>query len=87
VRKADDLLPKVMKIRSLNLPDPQGPAEACSGKTLSLPINRKGRFGVESGGSGYGRVAGCGKHGSAVAYPGFVWRPGRAYNGCLEQKL
>jgi hypothetical protein len=42
VRKGDDLttfiVPKVEKIRSLNLPDPQGPAEACSGKTLPLII-------------------------------------------------
>ena len=33
--KADDLttfiVPNVKKIRSLNLPDPQGPVEACSG--------------------------------------------------------
>jgi hypothetical protein len=28
------IVPKVKKIRSLNLPDPQGPAQACSGKTL-----------------------------------------------------
>jgi hypothetical protein len=38
MRKADDLttfiVPKVEKIQSLNLPDPQGPAQACSGKTL-----------------------------------------------------
>jgi hypothetical protein len=40
VRKGDDLttfiVPKVKKIRSLNLPDPQGPAEACSGTALPL---------------------------------------------------
>jgi hypothetical protein len=38
VRKSDDLttfiVPKVEKIWSLNLPDPQGPAQACSGKPL-----------------------------------------------------
>ena len=38
VRKGDDIttfiVPKVEKIRSLNLPDPQGPAQACSEKTL-----------------------------------------------------
>ena len=38
MRKGDDLitftLPKVEKIRSLNLPYPQGPVQACSGKTL-----------------------------------------------------
>ena len=38
MRKGDDLtiftVPKVEKIQSLNLPDPQGPARACSGKTL-----------------------------------------------------
>jgi hypothetical protein len=38
VRKGDDLttftVPKVEKIRYLNLPNPQGPAQACSGKTL-----------------------------------------------------
>jgi hypothetical protein len=28
------IVPKVEKIRSLNLPDPQGLAQACSGKTL-----------------------------------------------------
>ena len=27
-------MPKVEKIRSLNLPDPQGPVQACSGKAL-----------------------------------------------------
>jgi hypothetical protein len=31
-------MPQVMKIRSLNLPDPQGPAQACRGKTLPLPL-------------------------------------------------
>jgi hypothetical protein len=40
VRKGDDLtifiVPKVEKIRSLNLPEPQGPTWACSGKTLPL---------------------------------------------------
>jgi hypothetical protein len=30
------IVPKVEKLRSLNLPDPQGPAQACSGKTLPL---------------------------------------------------
>jgi hypothetical protein len=38
VRKGDDLttfiVPKVEKIRSLNVPDPPGPAQACSGKPL-----------------------------------------------------
>jgi hypothetical protein len=38
VREGDDLttfiVPKVEKIRRLNLPDPQGPAQACSGKIL-----------------------------------------------------
>ena len=38
----DDLItfvvPKVEKIRSPNLPNPQGPAQACSGKTLPLPV-------------------------------------------------
>jgi hypothetical protein len=41
VRKGNDLttftVPEVEKIRSLNLPDTQGPAQACIGKTL--PIN------------------------------------------------
>jgi hypothetical protein len=41
VRKGDDLttfiVPKVEKIRSLNLPDPQGPAQASSGRTLPVP--------------------------------------------------
>jgi hypothetical protein len=40
VRKGDDftafIVPKVEKIRSLNLPDSQGPAQACSGKPLPL---------------------------------------------------
>ena len=40
MRKGDDLttfiVPKVEKIRSLNLPDPQGPVQACSGKALPL---------------------------------------------------
>ena len=39
--KGDDIttfiVPKVEKIRSLNLPEPLGPAQACSGKTLPLP--------------------------------------------------
>ena len=38
VRRGDDLttfiVPKVEKIRSLNLPDPQGSTQACSGKIL-----------------------------------------------------
>ena len=38
--KGDDLItfkvPKVEKIRSLNLLEPQGPAQACSGKTLPV---------------------------------------------------
>jgi hypothetical protein len=38
VRMGDDLttfiMPKVEKIRGLNLPDPQGPSQACIGKTL-----------------------------------------------------
>ena len=38
MRKGDDLtafiVPKVEKIQSLNLPDPQGPAQACGGKTF-----------------------------------------------------
>ena len=42
MRKGDDLttfiVPKVEKIRSLNLRDPQGPAQACSGKALPLPF-------------------------------------------------
>ena len=42
MRKGDDpttfIVPKVEKIRSLNLPDPQGPAQACSRKTLALPL-------------------------------------------------
>jgi hypothetical protein len=32
------IVPKVEKIRSLNLPDLQGPAQACSGKPLPLPL-------------------------------------------------
>jgi hypothetical protein len=40
VRKGDDLttllVPNVKKIRSLNLPDTQGPVQACSGKLLVL---------------------------------------------------
>ena len=43
MRKGNDLttviVPKVEKIRSFNLPDPQGPAQACSGKTLLLPAH------------------------------------------------
>jgi hypothetical protein len=43
VRKGDDLttfiVPKVEKIRSLNLPDPQGLAQTCNGKTLPLPFS------------------------------------------------
>jgi hypothetical protein len=43
VRKGDDLttfiVPKVEKIRSLNLPDHQGPAQASSGKTLPLYVS------------------------------------------------
>ena len=43
MRKGDDLttliVPKVEKIRSFNLPDPQGPAKTCSGKTLPLPLH------------------------------------------------
>jgi hypothetical protein len=31
-------MPEVEKIQSLNLPDPQGPFQACSGKTLPLPV-------------------------------------------------
>jgi hypothetical protein len=42
VRKGDDLttfiVPKVEKIRRLDLPDPQGPVQACSGKTLPLVV-------------------------------------------------
>ena len=42
MRKGDDLItfivPKVEKIRGLNLPDPHGPAQACSGKALPLPF-------------------------------------------------
>jgi hypothetical protein len=42
VRKGDDLttfiVPKVEKIRSLNLPEPHGPAQARSGKALSLHL-------------------------------------------------
>jgi hypothetical protein len=38
VGKGDDLtafiVPKVEKIQSLNLPDPQGPTQDCSGKTF-----------------------------------------------------
>jgi hypothetical protein len=38
----DDLItfvvPKVEKIRSPSLPDPQGPAQVRSGKTLPLPV-------------------------------------------------
>jgi hypothetical protein len=49
VRKGDDLstftVPKVEKIRSLSLPDPQGPAQACNGKTLPLPL---ALYGVET---------------------------------------
>jgi hypothetical protein len=44
MRKGDDLttfiVPKVEKIRSLNLPDPQGPTQACSGK--NVPFTRRG---------------------------------------------
>jgi hypothetical protein len=44
VRKGDDIstfiVPKVENIRSLNLPDPQGPAQACSGKTLPFTSQR-----------------------------------------------
>jgi hypothetical protein len=29
---------KVEKIRSLNLPDPHGPVQACNGNTLPLPL-------------------------------------------------
>ena len=37
MRKADDLhVPNVKKIRGLNLPDPQGPVQACSGTALLL---------------------------------------------------
>ena len=39
-RKGNDLttfvVPKVEKMRSPNLPDPKGPAQACSGKTLPI---------------------------------------------------
>jgi hypothetical protein len=42
VRKGDGLttfmVPKVEKIRSLNLAGPQGPAQACSGKRLFLQL-------------------------------------------------
>jgi hypothetical protein len=42
VSRGDDLttfiVPKVMKIQSLNLPDPQGPVQACSGTTLPLHL-------------------------------------------------
>jgi hypothetical protein len=43
VRKGEDLttfiVPKVMKNpQALNLPDPQGPVQASSGKTLPLPL-------------------------------------------------
>jgi hypothetical protein len=42
VCKGDDLTtfigPEVEKIRSVNVPDPQGPAQACSGRTLPLPL-------------------------------------------------
>ena len=42
MRKGDDLTifiaSKVKKIRSLNLPDPQGLSQACSGQTLPLPL-------------------------------------------------
>ena len=42
MRKGDDLttfmVSKVEKIRSFNLPDSQGPSQACSGKKLPLPI-------------------------------------------------
>ena len=44
MRKGDDLTtfiaPKVEKIRNLILPDPQGPAQACSGNSLpfTLPV-------------------------------------------------
>jgi hypothetical protein len=44
VRKGDDLttfiVPKVEKIRSLNLPYPHGPAQAFSGKTLPVFLDR-----------------------------------------------
>ena len=40
--KGDDLttfiVPEVMKIRSLNLPDPQVPVQACSRNTLPSPF-------------------------------------------------
>ena len=36
-------VPKVEKIWSLNLPDPQGPSQACIGKTLPLPIGNRTR--------------------------------------------
>jgi hypothetical protein len=45
VRKGDDLttftVPKVEKIRSHNLPDPQGPLQAYNRKTLPLPVHQK----------------------------------------------
>jgi hypothetical protein len=36
-------MPKVEKIQSLNLPDPQGPAQNCRGKTLPLPVYQPGK--------------------------------------------
>ena len=50
MRKGDDLTtftaPKVEKIRSLKIPDYQGPAQACSRKTLPFtdPIRRQKRI-------------------------------------------
>jgi hypothetical protein len=42
VRNGDELttfiVPKVEKIRSLNLPDPQGPVQACNGKPLPYTV-------------------------------------------------
>jgi hypothetical protein len=33
------IVPKVQKIRSLNLSDSQGPTQACSGKTLPITFH------------------------------------------------
>jgi hypothetical protein len=41
------IMPKVEKIRSLNLPDPEGPAQACSGKTLPTSLSRLYVHGVD----------------------------------------